>query len=292
VHGFTYSVSCPTPSFCVAVDWYGAYLVYNGKTWSAPQAINSMARAVDSVSCTSPTFCLAVDATSSNGLGGHVFSFDGHSWTYQGQAPFPLSSVSCTGPTFCEMLSYASDGTVYANTWQGTGSSWPGQDVDIYLGFGPEPGEGFVSCATATFCVAVDELGNAFTFDGSAWSKATALDPGWSAAMDAVSCPTTTFCVAIDAAGHEYMFSGGSWTAPVTIDTVGNPQAISCTASRFCLMADLSGNVATFNGSTWSAMSNVDPAATPGTGLTGASCADAADCELVDWEGNALAGTG
>jgi hypothetical protein len=36
----------------------------------------------------------------------------------------------------------------------------------------------------------------------------------------------------------------------------------------------------------------VDQVPEPGTGLTGVSCADAADCVLVDWEGNALLGTG
>ena len=79
------------------------------------------------------------------------------------------------------------------------------------------------------------------------------------------------------------------WAA---IDSAGMPLAISCTTSRFCLVADLSGNVATFNGATWSATSNVDPVTVAGTGLTGASCADAAHCVAVDWEGNALTGTG
>jgi hypothetical protein len=50
--------------------------------------------------------------------------------------------------------------------------------------------------------------------------------------------------------------------------------------------------VATFNGATWSATSDVDPSATAGAGLTGASCLGAADCVAVDWEGNALTGTG
>jgi hypothetical protein len=110
--------------------------------------------------------------------------------------------------------------------------------------------------------------------------------------MTGVSCPTTTFCVAIDAGGHEYTYNGTSWTAPATIDSTGEPQAISCTATRFCLMGDLSGNVATFDGASWSATSDVDPGIAAGTGLTGVSCADAAHCVAVDWEGNALVGTG
>ncbi|HSZ45722.1 MAG TPA: hypothetical protein VK823_10325 [Streptosporangiaceae bacterium] len=290
LHGFTYSVSCATTTFCVAVDWSGAYLVYNGKKWSAPQTINPLASAVDAVSCPSPGFCMAVDASTSNGEGGHIFMFNGRTWTYEGQDALPLSSVSCTGPDFCEMLSYGTDGSVYTATWNGT--SVGNGSLDTYLGFGPEPGEGRVSCATQSFCVAVDQLGNAFTYIDGVWSKATALDPGVAASMAGVSCPTTTFCVAIDAGGNEYTYNGSTWTAPTTIDSAGQPQAISCTVTHFCLLGDLSGNVATFNGATWSGTSNVDPVTTAGTGLTGASCADAADCVLVDWEGNALAGTG
>ncbi|HTR90851.1 MAG TPA: hypothetical protein VMI73_03830 [Trebonia sp.] len=290
-HGFTYAVSCPARSFCMAVDWSGAYLTYNGETWSAPQTISSVASAVDAVSCTSPSFCMAVDASNANGLGGHVFIFDGQSWKSEGQDGLPLSSVSCTDPSFCEMLSYGtSSGGVYTATWNGT--SIGNGSLDTWLGFGPQPGQGEVSCASRTFCAAVDHLGNAFTFNGSTWSSATALDPGLAVTMIGVSCPSARFCAAIDTQGHEYTFNGSTWTAPATIDSVGMPDAISCTATRFCLMGDLSGYVASFNGATWSGTSNVDPVTTAGTGLTGVSCADAADCVAADWEGNALAGTG
>ncbi len=291
LHGFTYSVSCPTPSYCMAVDWSGAYLVYNGKTWSSPQTIGSQAAAVDSVSCTSPDFCMAVDASDASGLGGNIFTFNGQRWKFLGQDGLPLSSVSCSGTDFCEMLGYETDGTVTTAYWKG-GLVYNTANLDTYPGFGPEPGQGHLSCASPTFCAAVDEAGNGFTFDGSGWSKATLLDPGVTAYLVGVSCPTTTFCVAIDAGGHEYTFNGTTWTGPATIDTAGTPQAISCTVSHFCLMGDLSGNVATFNGATWSATSDVDPSAGPGTGLTGDSCADAAHCVAVDWEGNALTGTG
>jgi hypothetical protein len=290
LHGFPYSVSCPTASFCVAVDASGAYLTYNGSTWSAPKTISAVASDVDAVSCTSPTFCMAVDASNAGGLGGHIFFFNGHTWTYYGQDGLPMSSVSCTGPDFCEMLSFASDGSVGTATWNG--KTVGNGSLDTYLGFGPAPGQGHVSCATSTFCIAVDELGNAFTYDGSAWSKATALDPGVAAFLFGISCPTTTFCVAIDASGNEYSFNGTTWTPPASVDTAGQPYTISCTVSHFCLMGDLSGNVATFDGATWSATSNVDPVSQAGTGLTSVSCADAADCVALDWEGNALTGSG
>jgi hypothetical protein len=291
LHGFPYSLSCPTASFCVAVDGNGAYLTYNGTTWSAPQNISLLAAAVDSVSCTSPTFCMAVSASDANGLGGDIFIFNGHSWKWEGQDGAPMSSVSCTGPDFCEILPYSSDGTVETAFWNGK-SVFNTANLDTYPGFGPAPGQGQLSCVSPTFCAAVDDLGNAFTYNGTGWSKATALVPGWTEDMTAISCPTTTFCVAIDAAGQQFTYNGSTWTAAATIDTAGQAQTISCTVSHFCLMADLSGNVATFDGQTWSGTSNVDPGATPGTGLTGASCADAADCVAVDWEGNAIVGTG
>jgi hypothetical protein len=289
LHGFTYAISCPTPSFCVAVDWSGAYLTYNGTTWSAPRTISPLAGAADSVSCTSPAFCLA--ATASNAAGqGNIFAFNGQTWTWVGQ-DLPVSSVSCTSPQFCELMTYGSDGSVRTAVWTGT-TVLNYAVLDAYPGFGPAPGQGQVSCVSPAFCVAVDDLGNAFTYDGTAWSAATALDPGWTAVMTGISCPTTTFCVAVDAGGHEYTFDGSTWTAGATIDTIGQPQAISCTVSHFCLMGDLSGNVATFDGATWSATASVDPVTTAGTGLTGVSCADAATCVAVDWEGNALTGTG
>jgi hypothetical protein len=98
--------------------------------------------------------------------------------------------------------------------------------------------------------------------------------------------------VATDAGGHEYTFNGISWSAGQVIDTAGTPQSVSCTSTHFCAVADPSGNVAAFNGSAWSGTANVDPVAEAGTGLTCISCADAAQCVAVDWEGNALTGTG
>ena len=135
-HGFTYAVSCPTRSVCMAVDWSGAYLTYNGDKWSTPQAISPLASEVDSVSCTSATFCMAVDASNSKGLGGHIFIFNGTAWKFLVQDGLPLSSVSCTDPNFCEMLTYGTTSqSVYTATWNGV--SVGNGALDAWLGFGP-----------------------------------------------------------------------------------------------------------------------------------------------------------
>jgi hypothetical protein len=56
------SVSCPTTSFCTAVDSTGQALFDNASTWSAATAIDG-SRQLNGVSCTSTSFCIAVDAS-------------------------------------------------------------------------------------------------------------------------------------------------------------------------------------------------------------------------------------
>ena len=53
------SVSCPTTSFCAAVDLKGNALTYHSGTWSPPE--NVTGPCLSSVSCTTATFCIAVD---------------------------------------------------------------------------------------------------------------------------------------------------------------------------------------------------------------------------------------
>ena len=50
-----------------------------------------------------------------------------------------------------------------------------------------------VSCASATFCVAVDRNGKYVTYDGVAWSSPQSVAP--KVALSEVSCPTSTFCM-------------------------------------------------------------------------------------------------
>lgn len=75
VHGVSYlaSVSCPSASFCVAVDWGGRALTYDGSSWSVPLTIDP-GHALSSVSCPSELFCAAVD-------------YRGNVLTYRGAPP-------------------------------------------------------------------------------------------------------------------------------------------------------------------------------------------------------------
>ncbi len=54
-------VSCPTTTFCQAVDSIGRAFSYNGTTWSKGTLISTHG-GLTSVSCPTVTFCAAVDS--------------------------------------------------------------------------------------------------------------------------------------------------------------------------------------------------------------------------------------
>ena len=67
------SVSCPSSSFCMAVDFSGNALAYNGSVWTAPALVGGT-HSLGSVSCPSSSFCAALDFT------GLAITYDGSSW--------------------------------------------------------------------------------------------------------------------------------------------------------------------------------------------------------------------
>ena len=141
------SVSCSSPTFCVAVLVDGYALTYNGMSWTAPTHIDAnpgtcgmscMVVGLDSVSCPSATFCVAVDSN------GNALTYNGTSWSAPTNidASGKLDSVSCSSATFC----VAVDENGNALTYNGTSWSAP-----THIGGGLTS----VSCPSATFCVAV-----------------------------------------------------------------------------------------------------------------------------------------
>jgi hypothetical protein len=53
-------VSCPTPTFCRAVDSIGRVFGFNGSTWSKGTLVDN-GHALTSISCPTVTYCVAVD---------------------------------------------------------------------------------------------------------------------------------------------------------------------------------------------------------------------------------------
>ncbi|WP_249012447.1 hypothetical protein [Conexibacter sp. DBS9H8] len=257
------SVSCPSPSFCIAVDGQGNALSFNGNSWSAPTAIDSYA--LNAVSCPSVSFCVAVDGQ------GNALTFNGSSWSAADSIDTNgLESESCTSTSFCAAV----DSSGYALTFNG--SSW--NSAGDIANQNPLPS---VSCQSSSFCVAVDNQGNALTYDGSSWSGPEPID---TASLSSVACPSVSMCIAVDTQGNELSFNGSSWSAPARIDSAGAPVSVSCPSTSFCAAVDNGGYALTYDNGLWSPPASID-AATP---LSAVSCASASFCAAADGSGNAL----
>ncbi|MGO9101642.1 MAG: Ig-like domain-containing protein [Mycobacterium sp.] len=273
------SISCPTADFCVAADFTGHVLTYNGTSWSSPENID-ITPDLESVSCPTADFCASVDGN------GHVLTFDGTSWSSPELVDSNHTPTSVSGPSasFCAAVDYEGDALTY------NGSSWSSPDM---IDAGSHLGS--VSCPAANFCAAVDWNGNVLTYNGTSWSSPDKIRD-W--AMYSVSCPTASFCVAADELGNVLTYNGGSWSSPDSIDPNGDGlTSVSCPTASFCVAVDTLGNVLTYDGSTWSSPSNIDSALAQNFGpCTSAifycaafvSCPSASFCAAVDFIGNAF----
>ncbi len=66
------SVSCPSTTFCAAVDRSSRVLTFDGSSWTAPALLEDpFGRSLSAVSCATSTFCVATSITTG------VFVFDG-----------------------------------------------------------------------------------------------------------------------------------------------------------------------------------------------------------------------
>lgn len=139
-----------------------------------------------------------------------------------------------------------------------------------------------VSCASPTFCAAVDDVGDAVLFQDGRWGAPD--DINGTAAFGSVSCPSSAFCAAVSLDGSAFLYTNGGWSSSGEIDAGNGIVAVSCPSSAFCVAGDNAGNVITYDGHSWSVPDNIDPAAS----ITSVSCVSSAFCVAVDNLGNAL----
>ena len=299
------SVSCPTATFCAAVDETGDAFTWNGKSWSKGVAIDATAATnmndlLASVSCVSSSFCVAGDDLSD------VYTFNGSAWSAADQLdPSNTSasvsfSVSCTTTSFC----MAVDGNTNYYIYSGTSWSAP-QMINANSLNATTIGE--VSCANPTFCEAAYN-DQSVTFNGSGWSapQTLSLPPGSKSGsnfeVSVVSCPTATFCAAGGTTGANvaYLntFDGTTWSKGLILTTSLGPQSVhglSCPTPSFCMAGGLDGWV-TYNGSAWSKPQTFANAGGPiGTGplyANAMSCASTTFCVEVESNGYADSWTG
>ncbi|HEV3320705.1 MAG TPA: hypothetical protein VG147_00765 [Solirubrobacteraceae bacterium] len=158
-----FGVSCPTTSFCAAVDSYGYVAI---TTDPANPANGWVATEIDhgtpfeEISCPSVSLCVAVDedgnvVASSEPQGGagawQVASVDpGHA----------ITGISCPSVSLCVAVDDAGDVLVSTEPTGGAGA-WSVTDVDHPHPETPVDAFSSVSCPSVSLCVAVDRAGYA-----------------------------------------------------------------------------------------------------------------------------------
>jgi hypothetical protein len=137
-----------------------------------------------------------------------------------------------------------------------------------------------LSCATATFCMAVDyNSGTASRWNGSAWSTPVVIVPG--GGLSSVSCPSAGFCVAVDRAGDALTYADGTWRAPVKADAQNALGSVSCASRSFCVALDPQSAVV-YDGTSWSAPHQLTSL------MMSVSCPASTFCVAVDDNGDAF----
>jgi hypothetical protein len=154
-------VSCATSTFCVALASSTGgvrYYTSNGSAWTQPTALfDTSGGPMLSLSCTSTVYCLATDSA------GNASVYDGNSWTtHSVDAPpsvsLPKLYSSCIGNSCVAVDSYDN---AFITT---DGTNWgPSEPANIAASTGIGSVDD-LSCATATLCAAVDNIGNATTY--------------------------------------------------------------------------------------------------------------------------------
>jgi hypothetical protein len=269
VNNELFGVSCVSTTWCVAVGYAGdgggtqtLIETWNGASWAivtSPDA-SGILNQLSGVSCLSQSNCTAVgqwdNGTNFQTL---VETWNGTSWTIvsspnSGSGFNVLTSVSCTSATFCAAggwVNVSGSEQPLAQFWNGT--AWtlasmpnpPGDQDGVLLG---------VSCANASFCVAVGEYstqsgGPALIemWNGSVWTQSTAPLPASGALVDylySVTCQSAASCVA----AGDSTIDGTQW--PTLVET--------------------------WNGATWTVNQSPATGATDTDNIYGVSCAGAA----------------
>jgi hypothetical protein len=280
------SVSCPTDSFCVAVDSGGSALIYSNGSWSQPASIDSNGT-LTSVSCSSASYCIAVDQS------GHAVSYDNGTWsspTDIDTSGMGTSSVSCpasaTVPApFCVAVDISGNAVIDTNgTW---GSPTLVDSNQLLIS---------ISCTSATFCTVFDLSSGAVTYNGTSWTAPVTIATG--TFMSSVSCSSSSFCAAVgviigggEINAYGYTWDGTSWSTGQKLSAaVGSfdESSVSCSSDTFCQAVYASPDAATFDGTSWTVSAGIDTQAN----LGGVSCPSQLFCEAVDFAGDALTYTG
>ena len=213
-----YTVSCGSPTSCLAFDQQGDVFVYSSGTWTVDAGQNAVAGA-----CSGSTFCLAADNS------GDVFTFIDGQWTtpqHVGITNDTLDSLSCVSPQFCVTVDES-------NAYMYTGGSWTTETLDSTDSATAD----FVSCGSTNFCVVVGDQQHYWTYSGGSWSSEQTY-PASLGVLQAISC-WSNGCIATSTAGQAATFVNEMWTLSDSFDSPS--PSVSCAGDALCVAVDEKG---------------------------------------------------
>jgi putative cell wall-binding protein len=250
-------VSCPTTTWCMAVDAAGNAITYANGAWGAPVVVDTGARSMnttgefDGVSCPTTTFCMAVSY------------LDGYS-IYQSGAWGPMTGppgsiadsyhgVSCVSSTYC-----AAESDNFGDLTFYDSGTWSQPTAHNGIGIGDSVSSP-IACSSPEFCMYV--AGDKYqTATAGALSAAKTIDPA--ATKDVapnVSCTSPTSCVMVFAdGGLAEAWNGTSFTSAGDILAAGDSSiglnGVSCVSTFCAAPSDQELYVTSNQGGSWSGL--------------------------------------
>jgi hypothetical protein len=269
------ALSCPTTSFCAAIDNYGNAFTYDGTQWSSADHIDS-SETLRGLSCASASFCVATDTI------GYVFMYNGAGWDSGdliATDDSTVMTVSCPTGSFCMAGGYDGAYSYSDGTWSGPTAVGTVALVDI-------------SCPTISFCMAINASSDAYTWQsGSGWNGPTDIDGTGAGILYPVSCPSASFCAAVGVDdGNQITYASGTWNQPGTIASGGSNTlaSVSCATSTMCVAVgrgSIGASTWLYTGQDWQYQTGIDPAA---FGFDAVSCPTASTCIASDGAGTVV----
>ena len=225
-------LTCVRTTWCATFDGLGRVLTYDGQRWSRPVQVDSVSAGISDISCASPDFCAVVDGD------GDAAIFDGVHWS----KPAPvadsggLAAVSCPSAGLCFAVDVESSEVFRYAT--GRWSISAELNLSTPQG-GSEPNTlDAISCGSPDFCVALDDFGEAFTYDGK-WSSGAYTFDTIADGEEALSCTARLTCVIVDDNNNAVVDENGSWSAPRHLAARGTMLAdVSCAPGARCVAVD------------------------------------------------------
>jgi hypothetical protein len=272
-----YGVSCPTDSFCTAVGENGAAHVWRDRSWSNAVPVPA-GGTLTSVACPTEVHCVAVSAA------GNSSTYDNGSWLpARPVGPAGIYRISCPTSDFCAAVgdSGSPGGPNTVATYDG--SSWSTTVLPVPSSAGISDRLFDVSCATPSFCVAIDLDGSALVYQGRTWS------PDRGPAMrgaSSVSCPVRSFCMAVASGGYS-TFDGTTWSRPIPVPGLQSAFVpdVSCPSTHSCTVVGLNGESSQWRNGNWSSPTSVFTGEFLSTVVV--SCATPEFCMAVNNRGTA-----